>query len=152
MGKIIKYGIVALLVYFAYTEWPTLLESIDDFGSDLSRTSSSVGQGRCIPAAEAASDAFSRGLRDFSDPPIDMDAWDRFREVVKGKRYDAEAACNCARDSCQRATEALSELASLVADFDNSLRGEGVPLNPSRQQETINRFLKRARDLDRQGN
>jgi len=151
MGKLIKIGILLFLGYFLYTEGPRYVEKIGDLGSGLNRKSTSVGQGGCIPAAEAASETFSRGLRDYSDPPIDIDAWDLFLENVKQYQYNAESECNCPRDSCQKAAEALVELSALIADFDNSLRGKGIPLNPARQQETIDRFLKRARELDRQG-
>ena len=152
MGKIIKYGVVALLAYVAYTEVPPLIDKIGDLGAGLNRKGSSVGQGGCVPAAEQASESFSRGLRQFSDPPVDIHSWELFLEEVKGYQYAAEAECNCPRESCQRASEALVELSALIADFDNSLRGDGMPLNPGRQQETIDRFLKRARELDRQGN
>ena len=151
MGKLLKYGIVILLAYFAYTEGPQLVENIGDLGSGLNRKATSIGEGRCVVAAEDASEAFARGLRDFSKPPVNMDAWDRFMEGLKGKLYDAESECSCPRDSCQRATDALNELNSLIADFDGSLRGSGLPLNPARRQETIDFFLKRARELDRQG-
>ncbi len=81
-----------------------------------------------------------------------MESWDLFMERLKGQLYDADTECGCPRDSCQKATEALSELNALIADFDNSLRGSGMPLNPARRQETIDRLLRRARELDRQGN
>ncbi len=151
MGKLIKYGIILLLAYVVYTEGPKWVEQIGDLGSGLNRTSTSVGQGRCVRAAEIASETFTRGMRDFSQPPINLDAWDRFNEGLKGQMYDAESECSCPRDSCQRAAEALSELNALISDFDGSLRGSGLPLNPARRQETIDRFLKRARELDRQG-
>ena len=152
MGKLIKYGLLLLLGYFAYTEGPQYVEKITDLGSGLNRKGSSVGQGGCIPAAEAASQTFGSGLRDFSAPPIDIHAWDQFLESVKQYQYDAESECSCPRHSCQKASEALVELSALISDFDNSLRGEGIPLNPARQQETIDRLLKRAREIDRQGN
>ncbi|MEM7349494.1 MAG: hypothetical protein AAF657_01725 [Acidobacteriota bacterium] len=151
MGKIIKYGIVLFLGYLAYTEGPALVERVTELGSGLGRKSSSVDQGGCIGSAENASESFSRGLRQFSEPPIDLNAWELFLEDIKEKQYNAEATCSCARSSCGKASEALAELATLVADFDNSLRGNGIPLNPARQQDTIDRFLKRARELDRQG-
>ncbi len=156
MGKIIKWVVIIGLAYFAFTEGPGLVERIGDgagdLGSGLNRGAASLGQGRCVKAAERASERFHRGLRDYSKPPIDMDSWARFTESLKGLIYDAESECNCPQDSCQRATDALTELNSLVTDFDSSLRGTGMPLNPARRQETIDRFLKRARELERQGN
>ncbi len=151
MGKIIKYGILAVLVYFAIQKAPLAVEWATDLGSGLNRKSVSVSQGLCVAAAERASENFSRGLRDYSKPPFDLDAWALFVERVHGDIYTADDRCDCPRSSCLRASEAIAELTSLVADFDSSLKGEGMPLNPARRQETIDRFLKRAREFDRQG-
>ncbi|MEM7586744.1 MAG: hypothetical protein AAF560_25365 [Acidobacteriota bacterium] len=156
MGKIVKWLIIAGLAYLAYTEGPGIVERVGqgfgDVGSGLSRQATSLGKGRCLQAAESASERFSEGLRDFSEPPIDLPSWERFNENLRGLIYDAESECSCPRDSCTRAMDAINELNSLIADFDGSLRGSGQPLNPARRQETIDRFLKRARDLERQGN
>ncbi len=152
MSKIIKYGIFALVVYFVIQKAPLVVENISELGAGLSRKGSPVSQTHCLPAAERASDTFSSGLRDFSRPPFDLDAWDMFLEEVQRTVYTAENRCDCPRDSCQRASQAISELNGLIVDFDNSLRGEGVSLNPARRQDTINRMLTRARELDRQGN
>ncbi len=151
MGKFLKYGILALLAYFVWQKAPELADWATNLGSGLNRKSVSISQGLCVSAAERASETFSRGLRDFSKPPFDLDAWDLFREKVTGEIYNADSRCDCARSSCLRAADALAELNGLLADFNNSLRGEGVPLNPARRQETIDRFLKRAREFDRQG-
>lgn len=151
MGKLIKYAVILGLAYVAYTEGPKWVEQIGELGSGLGRKGGSVGIGRCVAATETASETFARGMRDFSKPPVDIDAWDHFMEGLKGHMYDAENECSCARDSCQRASEALDELRSLMSDFDGSLRGSNLALNPARRQETIDRLLKRARELDRQG-
>ena len=151
MGKIIKYGILVILVYFAIQKAPELVEEIANLGSNLSRKTGPVSQSHCLPAAERASESFSEGLRDFSEPPFDLDAWDYFLEDVRRDLYAAESRCDCPLDSCQRASQALDELSALIADFDNGLRGDSLPLNPARRQETIDSFLKRARELDRQG-
>ena len=151
MTKIIKYAIFAGIIYLIYVNAPTWIENISDMGSGLGRSGSSVGVGRCVTTVENASESFARGLRNYSKPPIDMDSWDLFMEELKGQIFDAETECSCPRDSCQRASEALGELNGLIADFDNSLRGDSMPLNPARRQETIDRLLKRARELDRQG-
>ena len=151
MGKIIKYAILAAVLYAAYTQVPVILENVDNLGSDLDRKGSGLGQGACLQAAEDASETFGRGLRDFSEPPIDLEAWGLFLEGVKERQYEAESQCSCPRESCDRASEALAELSSLISDFDGSLQGDGMPLNPARRQETIDRLLKRARELDRMG-
>ncbi len=152
MKRIIQLAVLAALIYVVVQQAPQLVENVSDLGSGLSRRGSSVGLGACVVAAEGASETFGRELRQFSDPPIDLEAWDLFIEGLKEQIYHAEAECSCPRTSCERATEALGELNRLIADFDNSLRGSGVPLNPARQQETIDRLLKRAREFDRQGN
>ncbi len=151
MSKILKLALLAGLVYLMIQEGPSLVEKISNMGSDLGRKSGSVSKSFCVTAAEKASESFAEGLRDFSDPPIDLDAWDEFVERVRGDIYDAQDRCDCPRNSCQRATEAIDELTALMADFTNSLKGDSLPLNPARRQETIDRFLKRAREYDRQG-
>ena len=151
MGKVVRYVVLALLVYLAWQKAPELAEWATNLGSGLSRKSVSISQSLCVSAAERASEKFSGGLRDFSKPPIDLEAWDSFVEKVREDIYDAESRCKCPKSSCQRASDALAEVNSLIANFDNSLKGQGVPMNPARQQETIDRFLRRARELDRQG-
>ncbi len=153
MKKILQLGVVALLVYLAIQNVPTWVDKISEMGEDLSRKGDSVSQGQCVPAAERASESFVAEMRNYPRPPFDLDAWDLSLERVREHTYEAESQCGaCGLDSCVRATEALHELDALIADFDDSLRGEGMPLNPARRQETINRLLKRARDFDRQGN
>ncbi len=152
MGKIIKFGVFAAVVYAAIQYGPSLIDKVTDMGSGLGRKGGSVSQSRCIAQAEEASETFAREMRGYPRPPFDLDAWNQSLERVRGLVYDAENRCNCGRESCQRALEAISELNALIADFDNSLRGDGAPLNPARRQETIDRLLKRARELDRQGN
>ncbi len=152
MGKVVKLGVFALLIYVAIKQVPPLVEQVSQMGEGLSRKGSSVSQGDCVPAAERASESFIDEMRNFQKPPFDLDEWDFAMERISEYTYDAEARCNCGRDSCVRATEALSELNALIADFDNSLRGGDIALNPARRQETIDRLLKRAREFDRQGN
>ncbi len=152
MGKIIKIGILAVLVYVGIKQVPPLVEKISQMGEGLSRKGSSVSQGDCVPAAERASEIFINEMRNYQKPPFDLDEWGFSLERVREYTYNAEDRCGCGRDSCIRASEALSELNALIADFDNGLRGDGVALNPARRQETIDRLLKRAREFDRQGN
>lgn len=151
MSKVFKYGILAILIYVAIKEVPPLIDQVSEMGSGLSRKSASVSETQCISTAERASQGFVREMRNYSQPPFDLDSWDLAMEGVREHVYDAQSRCDCGRDSCQRATEALDELNLLIADFDNGLRGDGAPLNPARRQETIDRLLKRARELDRQG-
>ncbi len=152
MGKILKVAVFALLIYVAIKEVPPLVDKVSEMGEGLSRKGGSVSQGDCVPAAEAASESFTNEMRNYTKPPFDLDAWDLSMERVREYVYEAESKCSCGRDSCVRATQALDELNGLIDEFDNSLRGEGMPLNPARSQETIGRMLKRAREFDRQGN
>ncbi len=152
MSKIFKLAIFALLVYVGFKQIPPLVEKVSEMGEGLSHKSPSVSQGDCVPAAERANKSFSREMRSYTKPPFDLDAWDFSMERIREFVYEAQNRCDCGRDSCQRALEALSELDLLISDFDNGLRGDDTPLNPARRQETIDSLLKRARELDRQGN
>ena len=151
MNKIFKLGILALLVYLIIQEGPALVEKVSDMGAGLGRKGSAIGQSECVTAAERASEALAKGLRNFSEPPIDVNAWDRFTEGVREKIYEAQDRCACPRPSCERANEAVEEVSNLMADFTNNLRGDSIALNPAHRQETIDRMLKRAREYDRQG-
>ena len=151
MGKIIKLGVFVVLVYVAIQKVPPWIDKVTDMGSGLGRRASSVSQSQCVATAEEASETFNHEMRGYQKPPFDLDAWGLSMERVRGAVYDAESRCDCGRDSCQRALEAISELNGLIASFDNSLRGDGTPVNAARRQETIDRLLKRARELDRQG-
>ena len=152
MKKLLQLAIVALIAYFVFTNYESWVDSIANIGQDLSRTGEPVTQGLCVTAAERAGETFSRGMRDYASPPVDLDAWDQFVEEVKERIYRAEIHCECPRDSCARAVEAMSELNHLIEGFDNSLRGGNLTLDPGRRMETIDSMLKRARELDRQGN
>ncbi len=151
MSKLIKLGVFVLLVYLAITKLPPLIDKISDMGSGLGRKASSVNQSQCISAAERASENFTQEMRNFSRPPFDIDAWNRAMDSVRGDINDADSRCACPRSSCQRASEAISELNALISAFDNSLRGDGTPVSAARRQETIDQLLKRAREFDRQG-
>ena len=152
MGKILKIGVFVLVIYVGIKQVPPLVDKVSEMGEGLSRKGSSVSQGSCIPAAERASESFIQEMRNYQKPPFDLDAWDLSMERVREHMYDAEDRCNCGLDSCQRGQQALTALDSLIADFEDSLRGDGMPLNPARRQETIDRLLKRGRELDRRGN
>lgn len=151
MSKILKLALLLLVAYLVFANYESWVDSISELGQGLSRTNEPVSEGGCVAAAETASEAFAVGMRNYASPPVDMDAWDEFLEGVKERVYEADTSCNCARDSCVKAMEALTELNLLIEDFDGSLRGTSMPLNPARRQETIDRMLKRARELDRQG-
>ena len=110
MGKIIKFAILAAVVYAAITEGPEILQDVTDLGSGLNRTGGGSGQGGCLQAAEYASEKFGEGLRDFSAPPVDLAEWELFLEGIREHQYKAEDECSCPRESCDRASDALSEL------------------------------------------
>ena len=151
MSKIFKLGLLALLVYLMIQEGPALVEKISELGAGLGRKGAAINQSECVTAAERASETLAKGLRKFSEPPIDVKEWDRFTERVREKIYEAQDRCDCPRPSCDRANEAVEEVNNLMVDFTNNLRGDSIALNPANRQETIDRMLKRAREYDRQG-
>lgn len=151
MIKLIKLAIVIGIVYLVVTQAKPFVERVTEVGDGLSRRSPGVSQGHCLRTADGASESFGREMRNFAKPPFDLDEWDRFLEDWKGQLYEAESACSCPRSSCQRASEALAALSDLVEDFDNSLRGGPPASRVADRMDRVNRLLKRARDLDRQG-
>jgi hypothetical protein len=158
---ILKVLALLVLAYFAVTEgWPWLR---DQFGLGGSRSVASEegdagggegeeGGGRCVALATRASEALGAEIRNFRQPPYDLDAWGAAVAGLEDRAAAAETACGCPAESCETATAALVELRELVAAVDGVIRGEATSFrNPARSQDRIDDLLDRARDLAREG-
>ena len=101
---------------------------------------------RCL--RQAANDSFADELRRHSPPPIDQDAWSATMSSIDALIAQAEDSCYCSTASCDKASEALDEVRTLVYDFDSLASGSATGWsNPGTRQETIQRLLRNAESL-----
>lgn len=140
--------IVALLIFGWKMLGPRIQSKLDSAGSP-----STAGAGSaCADRAAGASDAWGRGLARFVNPPVDLDAWGSFRAGVEAQISLAQAACGCAEESCRQAKSALSDLRSLIAEFDTAARsGMAPPSDAVQRQEAIDEAITSAGELARAG-
>ena len=107
--KVVVVAVIAILVWrFGISRWK---ESRVD---SASATSSASPNSNCVKRAEAASEMWGGGLRQFVSPPYDINAWSTFRNDVDSKINNALADCGCSDASCQKASAAMSVALSAV--------------------------------------
>ncbi len=150
MDRILKLAVLAVVLYFGVTKVVPWMKQ--ELGGGGARDFSDVGEGsgQCVAVAEAANRDFGAGIRQFSRPPIDVESWDRVERQLSSSLYDAESACSCPEESCDKAREALDELRSILYDYDAGFRGrQPVPLNAARGLQRVGRLLNEARSLER---
>ena len=117
-----------------------------------SATSSTSTQSSCTGAAQHATEAWGSGLRRFANPPYDLAAWSGFRGDVDAQIASAEAECRCSQQSCETARAAMSDLRSLVSEFDTAIRnGSPPPDDAVQRQEAIDAKIDAAGELVRAG-
>ena len=117
-----------------------------------SATPPSSTQSSCTGAAQHASETWGSGLHRFANPPYDLAAWSGFRGDVETQIASAEAECRCSQQSCETARTAMSELRSLVSEFDTSIRnGSPPPDGAVQRQEAIDMKIDAAAELVRAG-
>ncbi len=96
--------------------------------------------------------AFGAGIRPFVRPPIDVYEWDTANLQIESRISEAESACLCFEQSCDKANEALSVLSDLLSDLDAGFRGDSpLPLNGARDQNRVDALLSEAEDLANDG-
>ena len=147
MGKLVA---VALMVGLAYLFLTNGREWLGGNSSGSSGAISEEGQASeaCIYAVEYANDSFADELRRHSPPPIDQDAWSATMSSIDALIVQAEDSCYCSTASCDKASEALDEVRTLVYDFDSLASGSATGWsNPGTRQETIQRLLRNAESL-----
>lgn len=117
-----------------------------------SGTSTSSTQSSCTGTTQHASEAWGSGLHRFANPPYDLAAWSGFRGDVDAQIATAEAECACSLQSCETARKAMSDLRSLVSEFDTAIRnGSPPPDDAVQRQEAIDMKIDAAADLVRAG-
>lgn len=147
MGKLVAVAIVVGLAYLFLSNGQEWLGG--NSGSSRGAISEEGQESEsCIYAVANANDSFADELRQHSRPPIDPDAWSATMSSVEEQIAEAESSCSCSTASCEKASEALSELQSLVYDFDSLASGSATGWsNPGTRQETIQRLLGDAQSL-----
>lgn len=150
-GRLLKWiAIIAVIVIV----WKVVLPKLNEKSSNgtTSKSSSSAPDNNCVKRAEAASEKWGSGLGRFANPPYDMSAWSGFRGEVDAKIDAATADCNCAEESCQKATSAMRDLRGLVSEMDSAIRnGSSMPDDAVQRQERIDNQINEAADLVRAG-
>ncbi|HVR30931.1 MAG TPA: hypothetical protein VMS86_15515 [Thermoanaerobaculia bacterium] len=128
LNKVINVALLALVIWFGYTQLLPWFRSLGDGGAG--RRSFGAGQGeeaKCVEAARDAAAVFSAEMRRFSRPPIDREAWDRTYLRIENRIARADDLCSCSRPACANARSALATLRDLGGDFSSAARGSGSP-------------------------
>jgi hypothetical protein len=156
MKGIIKLALFVVVLYVAVSFGKPWLERISgtDFGLGTMGGTDIGTADRCVSMVERANQDFADRSRSVFYPTVNPQAWPPVYEAVSNRLDKARNECGCfeldsadAREGCQAAQEALSALATMVSEFDGSIReGRGIS-NPATRQEQINAHLNRARRL-----
>lgn len=106
----------------------------------------------CTSTAQHASEIWGSGLHRFANPPYDLAAWSDFRSSVESEIAKAQTECRCSQQSCETMRGAMSDLRSLVSEFDTAIRnGSPPPDNAVQRQESIDTTIETAAALARGG-
>lgn len=145
--RIVKLVVVAAIVFVA---WKYVVPWIKEEGGG-GKTSVTSSDNMCVRGAERASETWGSGLRQFVNPPYDLNAWSSFRGNVESRISDAESACSCSAESCTKVREAMRDLRSLVADLDSTIRNGSEPSGFVERQGAIDDKINEAAELARAG-
>ena len=150
MGRIIQVLVVVAILFLA---WKYVVPWVKKQGSGgaESSASSATGGGSCVQSAERASETWGGGLRQFVNPPYDLNAWSEFRGRVDSSINAAEADCDCADESCRKARAAMRDLRALVSDLDSTIRNGSDASDFVQRQERIDNAINEAAQLARDG-
>ncbi|HYI12639.1 MAG TPA: hypothetical protein VEK57_26545 [Thermoanaerobaculia bacterium] len=150
MDRIIKLVVVAAIVFGLWKYGLPWVKKLG--GNDTPKTTiSRGGGGGCARSAERASETWGGGIRQFANPPADLNAWSNFRGNVESGINAAEADCGCQAESCRKALSAMRDLRALVNDFDSTIRNGTSASDFVQRQESIDNQINEAADLERAG-
>jgi hypothetical protein len=148
MGRIVKLLVVAVIVFAA---WKYAVPWVQRQSAGTTEEAAEGGGGSCVRSAERASETWGGGLRQFANPPYDLNAWSSFRGSVESSINAAEADCDCAEESCEKARSAMRDLRALVSDLDSTVRNGSDLSDFVRRQERIDDTINEAAELARGG-
>jgi len=143
VGRLLKWAFVIAVIVIA---WKVVLPWLRNTGTGSSTTTTvAAGDNSCSGAAQRASEAWGSGLRQFVNPPYDVNAWSTFRGEVESKITSAELQCNCSAESCVKTRGALTDLRGLISDLDRSIRnGSEPPSDAVSRQDSIDTRISEA--------
>lgn len=155
---LIQFLAAVVVIWFAITEgWPWLRAKLDgESGASASSAAGGDGAaasseaGRCLDAAEAASETVAGTLRAFRSPPYDQAAWGSASLEIASALGRADTACLCGHPACPEAGAAVAALRELHSMADGMVQGRGGG-NIAVLRERSDEHLDRARDLWRAG-
>lgn len=148
MGRIVQVLVVVAIVFVA---WKYVVPWVKKQGSGMESPSSATGGGSCVQSAERASETWGSGLGQFVNPPYDLAAWSEFRGRVDSSINAAEAGCDCAGESCEKARSAMRDLRALTGDLDSTIRNGSSASDLVQRQERIDGKISEAAQLVRDG-
>lgn len=142
---------IIVVIAIAYVAWKYVVPWVKQQGGRGAETTAMSGAGSCVRSAERAAETWGSGLRSFVNPPHDLDAWSTFRGTVESGINAAEADCDCAGESCEKARGAMRDLRSLVNDLDSTIRNGSDASDFVQRQERIDNAIHDAAELARAG-
>lgn len=145
MDRLVKLVVVAAIVFVAWKYGVPWVKKLGDRGAVESTADG--GGSACVRSAERASEAWGSGLRQFVNPPYNMEAWSSFRGRVESGINAAEADCNCQVESCEQTRGAMHDLRALVNDFDSAIRTGSDASDFVQRQEAIDNRIGQAAEL-----
>jgi hypothetical protein len=147
MRRFVTLAILAAAAYYGYTELLPKYRSHQQSQAAEEQAGQDTQQAlHCVTVAESANSDFARGMRQFTQPPVDTGLWSTFMIQTGGQLSSADSACRCPHEACLTATAALLEQRSLLNQFDNMIRGTSAGIsNPATSLERIHNLLARAR-------
>jgi hypothetical protein len=148
MNRLVKLVVLVAIVFVA---WKYVVPWIKQQGGGAANTTAANGSGSCVQSAQRASEKWGGGLRQFANPPYDLNAWSSFRAGVESSIGSAESDCACAAESCQKARAAMHDLRALVSDLDSTIRNGSDASDFVQRQQAIDNRINEAEDLARAG-
>ncbi len=146
-NRLTKWVIVIVLAIVA---WKYALPWVKQRHGSVAASPSA--ESSCTSIAQHASEIWGSGLHRFANPPYDMAAWSDFRSGVESEIAKAQTECRCSLQSCETVRGAMSDLRSLVSEFDIAIRnGSPPPDNAVSRQESIDTTIETAAALARGG-
>lgn len=147
-GRILR---IIVVIAIAYVAWKYVLPWVKQQGDRGAETTAASAGDSCVQSAENAAETWGSGLRQFVNPPYDLNAWSSFRGNVESEINAADADCDCAAESCGKARAAMRDLRSLVSDLDSTIRSGSDASDFVQRQERIDNALSEAAELARDG-